>query len=211
MNLEEISLKVQEGRAPAVEALVNQALEEGVTADVILKEGLLAGMTVVGERFKQNQVFIPEVLMAARAMSKGTELLRPHLAGGDGASVGGKVCIGTVQGDLHDIGKNLCKMMLEGKGLDVVDLGVDVPAEKFVSAVRDQGCRVVCLSALLTTTMEEMKNVIKALEDAGLRDKVSIMIGGAPVSKAFGDSIGADIYTSDAASCAEEAARLFEN
>lgn len=201
----EISELLQKGKAKDVAALVSQAVEEGISAETILKEGLLAGMDVIGKRFRDNEIFVPEVLMAARAMSKGSEVLRPILAK-EGSVSSGKVCIGTVKGDLHDIGKNLVKMMMEGKGLEVIDLGTDVPVERFIQTAIDEDCRVICCSALLTTTMPEMEQVIKAASDAGIRDKVKIMVGGAPVTKEFADSIGADGYTDDAASAAELAA-----
>lgn len=197
----DINENLQKGKAKIVAQLVQEALDTGVSPDEILNEGLLNGMSAVGERFKNNEIFVPEVLVAARAMNKGTEILKPHLAAA-GVKATGKVCIGTVRGDLHDIGKNLVKMMLEGKGLEVVDLGVDVAAEKFVEAAINENCQVICLSALLTTTMPVMAEVVKAAEAAGIRDKVKIMIGGAPVSQEYCDSIGADCYTVDAASAA---------
>ena len=205
MELSEIGLKVQKGRAAEVVNLVNQAISEGIPAQTILKEGLMPGMEVIGERFKKNEVFIPEVLLAARAMNMGTSCLKPLLTGEETKSRG-CVCIGTVQGDLHDIGKNLCRMMLEGKGFEVIDLGVDVPDQKFVEAVKERNCKIVCLSALLTTTMERMASVVEALNAAGLRDSVKVMVGGAPVSAVFAEKVGADAYTSDAATCAEVAA-----
>ncbi len=205
VQMTEISELLQKGKAKDVAAFVSQAVEEGVSAETILKEGLLAGMDVIGKRFRDNEIFVPEVLMAARAMSKGSEVLRPILAK-EGSTSSGKVCIGTVKGDLHDIGKNLVKMMMEGKGLEVIDLGTDVPVEKFIQTAIDEDCHVICCSALLTTTMPEMEQVIKAAADAGIRDKVKIMVGGAPVTKEFADSIGADGYTDDAASAAELAA-----
>ena len=207
MDLNEISLKLQAGKAKDVKALVQQAIDEGVSATQILEEGLLSGMSVIGEKFKNNEIFVPEVLVAARAMSKGAELLKPLLAE-EGAKAAGKVCIGTVQGDLHDIGKSLVKMMLEGKGLEVVDLGTDVAPEAFVKAVQEEGCQIVCCSALLTTTMGVMKDVVSALEAAGLRDKVKVMIGGAPITDEFCKKIGADVYTPDAASAADAAVAL---
>jgi methanogenic corrinoid protein MtbC1 len=161
-------------------------------------------MNVIGEKFKNNEVFVPEVLVAARAMSQGANILKPHLAEA-GVKASGKVCIGTVQGDLHDIGKNLVKMMMEGKGLEVVDLGTDVSAETFVNTAKEQGCQIICCSALLTTTMGVMADVVKAAEAAGIRDQVKIMVGGAPVNDAFCQQIGADAYTSDAASAADKA------
>ena len=165
---------------------------------------MLVGMNAVGEKFKNNEVYVPEVLVAARAMNMGAQILKPHLAA-DGVVATGKVCIGTVQGDLHDIGKNLVKMMLEGKGLEVVDLGTDVAPETFVQAAIEQNCQIICCSALLTTTMPVMADVVKAAEAAGIRDKVKIMIGGAPVTEAYCKEIGADCYTNDAASAADAA------
>ncbi len=200
----EISEKLQKGRFRDVKALVEQALEEGISASVILEEGLLHGMNIVGEKFKNNEVYVPEVLVAARAMNTGTEVLKPHLAS-LGVKATGKVCIGTVQGDLHDIGKNLVKMMMEGKGLEVVDLGTDVSPEKFVQTAIDENCQIICCSALLTTTMGIMEDVVKAAEAAGIRDKVKIMVGGAPVTDDYCNQIKADCYTSDAASAADAA------
>ena len=161
-------------------------------------------MSVIGEKFKNDEIFVPEVLISARAMNMGAQILKPYLAA-SGVQATGKVCIGTVQGDLHDIGKNLVKMMLEGKGLEVVDLGTDVPAEVFVKTAKEQNCQVICCSALLTTTMGVMADVVKKAEEAGIRDKVKIMVGGAPVNDDFCKKIGADCYTSDAASAANAA------
>ena len=207
MDLHEISVQLQAGKAKIVKGLVQQAIDEGVPAQEILEKGLLDGMNVIGEKFKNNEIFVPEVLIAARAMNQGVALLKPLLAEA-GVKASGKVCIGTVQGDLHDIGKNLVKLMLEGKGLEVIDLGTDVAPETFVQAAIDQNCQIICCSALLTTTMGVMADVVKAAESAGIRDKVKIMIGGAPVNQAFCDQIGADVYTSDAASAAEAAVAL---
>ncbi len=205
--LEQMSAQLQAGKAKIVKQLVQQAIEEGVPVKQILDEGLLSGMNIIGEKFKNNEVFVPEVLVAARAMNMGATLLKPLLAS-EGVEATGKVCIGTVKGDLHDIGKNLVRMMLEGKGLEVVDLGTDVAPEAFVEAVKAQDCQIVCCSALLTTTMGVMGEVVAALEDAGLRDKVKIMVGGAPVTEAFCQEIGADKYTGDAASAADAAVAL---
>ena len=205
MILNDISAKLQAGKAKDVKALVQQAIDEGIPAKQILEEGLLSGMSVIGEKFKNNEVFVPEVLVAARAMNMGASLLKPLLAE-SGVKATGKVCIGTVQGDLHDIGKNLVKMMLEGKGLEVIDLGTDVSPETFVKTAKDESCQIICCSALLTTNMGVMGDVVKAVTDAGLRDKVKIMIGGAPVTEVFCRQIGADAYTPDAASAAERAA-----
>ena len=205
--LEEISENLQKGKAKIVKELVQQAIDEGVDLQDILNQGLLAGMNIIGEKFKNNEVYVPEVLVAARAMNMGTSVLMPLLVR-EGVQAKGKVCIGTVQGDQHDIGKNLVKMMMEGKGLEVVDLGTDVAPEAFVQAAVEQECQVICCSALLTTTMGVMESVVKCAEEAGVRDKVKIMIGGAPVNDAFREKIGADVYTSDAASAADAAVRL---
>lgn len=204
MELKEISVQLQAGKAKIVKELVQQAIDEGVPAQQILEEGLLDGMNIIGEKFKNNEVFVPEVLIAARAMNQGTALLKPLLAQA-GVEAAGKVCIGTVKGDLHDIGKNIVKMMMEGKGLEVVDLGTDVAPETFVQTAIEQNCQIICCSALLTTTMGVMGEVVKAAEAAGIRDKVKIMVGGAPVTEAFCQQIGADAYTSDAASAADKA------
>ena len=204
MNLQDISMKLQAGKAKDVKVLVQQAIDEGIPAQTILEEGLLSGMSVIGEKFKNNEVFVPEVLVAARAMNMGANLLKPLLAEA-GVKASGKVCIGTVKGDLHDIGKNLVKMMLEGKGLEVIDLGTDVAPETFVRTAQDEGCNIICCSALLTTTMGVMGDVVKAAESAGIRERVKIMVGGAPVTDAFCSQIGADAYTPDAATAADVA------
>ena len=207
MDLTIISEKIQAGRAKEVKVLVQQALDEGIDPNRILNEGLMAGMAVIGERFKNGEAFVPEVLVAARAMNKGAEILKPHLAA-EGTKATGRVCLGTVQGDYHDVGKNLVKMMLESKGLEVIDLGTDVPPDAFIKTAQEQDCAVICCSALLTTTMEVMRDVVKAAEAAGIRDKVKIMIGGAPITEAFCKEVGADYYTSDAARCADLAAEI---
>lgn len=208
--IEEISTFLQRGRAPKVKELVMQAIEEGVEAKTILEDGLLSAMSIVGDKFKRNEVFVPEVLVAARAMNAGVEVLRPYLVAA-GVTTKGKAVIGTVKGDLHDIGKNLVKMMLEGKGLEVIDLGVDVSAETFVEKAIEYNVDVICCSALLTTTMDEMKNVVDLASVKGIRDKIKIMIGGAPVTQSFCDSIGADYYTIDAASAADVALKICLN
>ena len=202
--LKEISLNVQNGKAKLVKELVQRAIDEGMNVEEILNEGLLLGMNVIGEKFKNNEVFVPEVLVAARAMNTGTQLLKP-LLDESGVKANGRVCIGTVQGDLHDIGKNLVIMMMEGKGLEVIDLGTDVSPESFVKTAIEENCDVICCSALLTTTMSVMGAVVNAATEAGIRDKVKIMIGGAPISEEFCRQIGADCYTVDAASAAEAA------
>ncbi len=210
MDLKEISIQLQAGKAKIVKELVQQAIDEGISAEVILKDGLMAGMNIVGERFKNNEIFVPEVLIAARAMNQGAALLKPLLIS-EGVGSVGKVLIGTVHGDLHDIGKNIVKMMLEGKGLVVIDLGTDVPAENFVNSAIEQNCQIICLSALLTTTMPVMSEVVKLAEEKGVRDKVKIMIGGAPVTEEFCRQIGADAYTPDAASAADAAVDFCSN
>lgn len=202
--LNEISENLQKGKAKIVKELVQQAINEGIPAQEILEQGLLSGMNVIGEKFKKNEVFVPEVLVAARAMNQGAALLKPFLSESGVESVG-KVCIGTVKGDLHDIGKNLVKMMMEGKGLEVIDLGTDVAPETYVKTAIEQNCQIICCSALLTTTMPVMGEVVKEAEKAGIRDKVKIMVGGAPVTESFCEQIGADKYTTDAASAADAA------
>lgn len=202
--LVEIAENLQKGKAKIVKEQVQQALDEGIAPEQILREGLLAGMSVVSEKFKNNEIYVPEVLVAARAMNMGAQILKPALAEA-GIKATGKVCIGTVKGDLHDIGKNLVKMMMEGKGLEVIDLGTDVEPETFIQVAMEENCQIICCSALLTTTMVEMENVVKAAVAAGIRDKVKIMIGGAPVNQEFCDIIGADCYTIDATSAADVA------
>lgn len=206
-TLSEISEALQKGRAKLVKTLIPQALEEGISAQQILEEGLLSGMGIIGEKFKNNEVFVPEVLVAARAMNVGAELLKPYLTEA-GVESKGKVCLGTVKGDLHDIGKNLVRMMFEGKGLEVIDLGVDVDADTFIQTAIDNDCQIIACSALLTTTMSAMGDVVNKAKEAGIRDKVKIMVGGAPVTDAFCQTIGADAYTPDAASAAEKAVEL---
>lgn len=205
--LQEISGFLQKGKAKDVKRLVQQAIDENIPAETILQEGLLSGMSIIGVKFKNNEIFVPEVLVAARAMNQGAALLKPLLEASGNKSTG-KVCLGTVKGDLHDIGKNLVKMMLEGKGLEVIDLGTDVAPETFVNTAIEQECQIIACSALLTTTMGVMEDVVKAAEEAGIRDKVKIMVGGAPVTDAFCKQIGADVYTPDAATASEVAAEL---
>ncbi|MBQ6646860.1 MAG: corrinoid protein [Clostridia bacterium] len=205
-DMNAISTAVKDGRRKIVEQLVMDALAEGVGADVILNEGLVKGMTELGELFKNGEVYVPEVLVAARAMKAGTTLLKPLLMEANVQSLG-TVAIGTVEGDLHDIGKNLVAMMLEGTGFTVVDLGENVSPASFVEAAKN-GADIVAMSALLTTTMPMMATTIQALKDAGLRDKVKVMIGGAPITQEYADQIGADGYSTDAASAAELAKRL---
>ncbi len=205
--LTEISENLQKGKAKDVKELVQKAIDEGTPAKDILDKGLLAGMGVIGEKFKNNEVYVPEVLIAARAMNMGAAVLKPLLAE-EGVESTGKVCIGTVKGDLHDIGKNLVKMMMEGKGLEVIDLGTDVEPEKYVETAINEGCQVIACSALLTTTMGMMKEVVDAAEKAGVKGKIKIMVGGAPVTESFCQQIGADSYSADAASAADAAVAL---
>jgi 5-methyltetrahydrofolate--homocysteine methyltransferase len=207
--LEEISEALQAGRVKDVKQGVQHAIDAGIGARVILDSGLLAGMNVIGAKFKVGEVFVPEVLLAARAMTAGMALLKPLLVE-DGVKASGKVVIGTVKGDLHDIGKNVVRMMLEGRGLEVIDLGTDVSAARFVEAVRHHGADIVGLSAMLTTTMVEMKSVVEALEAEGLRPRVKVMIGGAPITEGFRAAIGADCYAADAAEASEAALALVQ-
>ena len=207
-KFEEISTLLQRGKAKDLAALVSEELAAGVNPKDILNEGLIAGMGIVGTKFKNNEIFVPEVLIAARAMNAALAVLKPALAD-TGVEPVGTAVICTVKGDLHDIGKNLVKMMIEGTGIRVIDLGVDCSAEKIVEAVKENNADIVCLSALLTTTMMYQKDIIDALKAAGLRDKVKVMVGGAPVTQAFADEIGADAYTPDAASAAEKARSYF--
>ncbi|MCL2407630.1 MAG: corrinoid protein [Defluviitaleaceae bacterium] len=202
--LQEISTALQSGKAKVVTELIDKAISEGVNAQEILEQGLLAGMDIVAVKFKNNEVYVPEVLIAARAMNAGTAILKPHLAE-SGAKPLGKAVIGTVKGDLHDIGKNLVRMMFEGKGIEVVDLGVDVSAEQFVEACKNEKPDILAMSALLTTTMSEMPKIVDALTAAGIREDVYVMVGGAPLTEGFSQSVGADAYTPDAATAAEVA------
>ncbi|MDH7490675.1 MAG: corrinoid protein [Anaerolineae bacterium] len=205
--LQKIASKLYEGEDEEVAELVQKALDSGLTPKEVLQDGLIAGMDQVGKDFKAGDLFVPEVLIAARAMHAGMNVLRPLLAASDSPTVG-KYVIGTVKGDLHDIGKNLVKMMLEGAGFETVDLGTDVAPEVFVQAVREHKPRIVGMSALLTTTMVNMKSTIDALQEAGLRDSVKIMVGGAPVTAAFAQQIGADAYAPDAATAVDVARKL---
>jgi corrinoid protein of di/trimethylamine methyltransferase len=202
-----MSALLQAGRAKKVVELVKQALADGIAPQRIMEDGLLSGMAVIGEQFKNNEIYVPEVLIAARAMTMGMAELKDALSR-DGVQAKGTVVIGTVKGDLHDIGKNLVKMMLESKGLTVIDLGVDVPAETFIASAKEHNADAICCSALLTTTMGEMQRVVEVATAEGIRDQVKIMVGGAPVSQSFCDSIGADVYTGDAASAADAALEI---
>ncbi|MBQ2724492.1 MAG: corrinoid protein [Clostridia bacterium] len=204
MDFIELSKMVETGKSKIVKTMVTEALEAGVSAKDILEQGLLPGMSAIGDKFKNNEVYVPEVLIAARAMNAGVTILKPHMASAD-IKAPGTAVIGTVKGDLHDIGKNLVKMMLEGKGINVIDLGVDVSAEQFIAAVQENDAQIICCSALLTTTMNEMEAVVKKSEEAGIRDRVFIMVGGAPITQEYCDRIGADCYTSDASSASDAA------
>ncbi|MBI2914966.1 MAG: corrinoid protein [Firmicutes bacterium] len=204
---EEIAQALIKGNAAKVKELTNAALAEGLEPKKIIREGFIAGMAVVGEKFKNNEFYVPEVLIAARAMHAGLAIVKPLISEKDAESAG-SVVIGTVKGDLHDIGKNLVAMMLEGAGFEVHDLGVDVSAEKYVSSVKEYSADFVMMSALLTTTMVNMKDTIKALLEAGLRDKVKVVIGGAPVTDRFAKEIGADGYAPDSSRAVEVAKQL---
>jgi 5-methyltetrahydrofolate--homocysteine methyltransferase len=209
-TLQEISENLIKGQAPKVKELVQRAVDEGVAPGTILSDGLIAGMNVIGERFKKNEVYVPEVLIAARAMHAGMSVLKPLLVAA-GVQPLGKVVMGTVKGDLHDIGKNLVCMMLEGAGFQIVDCGIDCAPEKFIKAAQDNGATIIGMSALLTTTMPAMKNVVETLAQSGLKGKVKTMIGGAPVTQRYADEIGADGYAPDAASAVDIAKQLLKN
>ena len=202
--VQEISEFLQKGRAKNVKALVKQALEEGYDPKEILNDGLLAGMGVIGGKFKRNEVFVPEVLVAARALNAGLTILEPKLIEVGNEPVG-RVVIGTVKGDLHDIGKNLTAMMLKGAGFEIYDMGVDVDASAFIAKAEEVGADIIGMSALLTATMPNMKELVDLLKEKNLREKYVVMIGGAPVTDQFAEEIGADYYTPDAASAAEVA------
>jgi len=207
MDLKEIADNLIKGKAPEVKELVQRAIDEGEDVEKVLNEGLVAGMSVVGAKFKANEFYVPEVLIAARAMKAGMGILRPILQEKNIKGIG-TVVLGTVRGDLHDIGKNLVAMMLEGAGFEIIDLGVDVSSEKFIETAKEKKADVVGLSALLTTTMPSMKDVVKAVGDSGLKGKVKVMIGGAPLTQSYADEIGADGYAPDAASAVDEVKQL---
>ena len=205
----ELATALISGKAPVARELTEKALAMGEKPEDILNKGLVTGMSVVGEKFKNNEFYVPEVLIAARAMKNSMEVLRPKLVE-TGVEPVAKVAIGTVRGDLHDIGKNLVAMMMEGAGFEIVDLGVDVKPEQFVQTVKDKSTGLVCLSALLTTTMPAMKETIQALADAGIRSDVCVMIGGAPVTQNYAEEVGADGYAPDAASAVDQARKLLK-
>ena len=204
-KIEELAHAVEIGKSKLVPGLVQEALDEGNAPIDILNKGMIDAMAIVGDKFKRNEIFVPEMLIAAKAMKKGVEVLKPHLASGAAGALG-KVVIGTVAGDLHDIGKNLVAMMIESAGFEVIDLGVDVPVEKFVEAAAQDGVVIVACSALLTTTMPALEATVAALKAAGKNYKV--MVGGAPINQEFADKVGADAYTADAASAAKKAKEL---
>ena len=204
---EKIADEVQKGNSETVEDLVKEALSTEVPVEGILNEGLVEGMNIVGEKFKNNECFIPEVLVSARAMKVGLDILKPRLAESNVKSRG-KVVIGTIQGDLHDIGKNIVAMLLQGAGFEVVDLGADVPIDRFVESAKNEKADLLGMSALLITTMINMKEVIQGLKDAGLKDDVKVIVGGAPVTRDYADRIGADGYAPDAASGVDVAKKL---
>jgi methanogenic corrinoid protein MtbC1 len=207
-KIKEVAAAVEAGKAKLIEGLVQEALDAGDAPEAILNEGMIDAMSVVGAKFQANEIFVPEMLVAAKTMKKGVEVLKPYLAG-DSVGKNGTFVLGTVAGDLHDIGKNLVGLMIESAGFKVVDLGVDVAPEKFVEAIRaNPDCKVVGASALLTTTMESLKNTVKYIIDAGCKDQVKIMVGGAPITQAFADEIGADAYTPDAGAAAVKAVEL---
>ena len=207
-NIETISQAVQNGKSKKIGELIEQALQAGCNPVEILNKGMIDAMSIVGDKFTRDEIFVPEMLVAARAMKKGVEVLKPHLTG-DGATSIGKVIMGTVAGDLHDIGKNLVIMMLESTGFEVIDLGVDVGADKFIATLEENpDTNIVAASALLTTTMPALKETVKALNNCSLRSKIKVMIGGAPITQDFADEIGADAYTEDAASAAQMAKKL---
>ena len=206
-KIAELAHAVEIGKSKLVPGLVAAALEEGNAPVEILNKGMIDAMAVVGEKFKAGEIFVPEMLVAAKAMKKGVEALKPHLASGAAGALG-KVIIGTVAGDLHDIGKNLVAMMIESAGFEVIDLGVDVPVEKFLAAAAEDGIKIVACSALLTTTMPALQQTVEALNAAPFRANIKVMIGGAPITQEFADQVGADAYTPDAASAAKKAKEL---
>ncbi len=208
--LQEIAVRVEEGRQNDVKSLVETCIERGISVSDILNDGLVAGMSSIGVKFRENEVFVPEVLVAARAMKAGLEIIKPILLR-EKVQSRGTIVMGTVLGDLHDIGKNIVCYMLQGAGYDVVDIGIDAPGEKFVEAAKESGAQIIGLSSLLTTTMVYMKEVIGTLRASGLGDRVKVMVGGAPVTQAFADEIGAHGYASDAASAVDVVRRLLGN
>jgi len=207
-KIKEIAEAVERGKAKLIEGLVQEALDAGEDANEILDKGMIAVMELIGVRFQANEVFVPEMMASAKTMKNGVKALRPYITG-DGFTKHGKYIIGTVSGDMHDIGKNLVALMIESAGFEIIDLGVDVPADMFVEAIKaNPDCRLVGASALLTTTMESLRNTVQAISDAGCRQQVKIMVGGAPVTQEFADEIGADAFAPDAGSAALKAVEL---
>lgn len=207
-KIQEIKTAIENGKVKIIEELVGAALADGDDPNDILESGMIAAMAVIGAKFQANEVFVPEMLVSAKTMKKGVEILRPHLSKGSLGKMG-KFIVGTVEGDLHDIGKNLVALMIESAGFEVIDLGVDVPAAKFVEALNEHpDCKLVGASSLLTTTMGSIKKTVDAIHAAGYKGKVKIMIGGAPVTQEYADEIGADAYAQDAGSAATLAVRL---
>ena len=207
-GIQEVYDLVVKGKAKVIAGAVQEALDAGCDPTEVLNKGMIAAMDEVGAKFKNGEIFVPEMLVAARAMKKGVEVLKPHLASGV-AGAAGKVVIGTVAGDLHDIGKNLVAMMLESSGFEVIDLGVDVPKEKFIETVEaNPDTKIVCCSALLTTTMPALKDTVTALNEAPFRSNIKVMVGGAPITQAFADEIGGVAYTEDAGFCAQRAKEI---
>lgn len=202
--LEDISNSIEEGKIRRTKELVKLAVEGGTNPRTILTDGLLSGLKAVGRRFDRDSFMVTEMLVSARCINESMEILKPMLLPPGGKPIG-RACIGTVRGDLHDVGKNIVKLMLQSRGIEIVDLGVDVPPQDFVRAVQEDGCELVCCSALLTATMPELARVIRALREAGVRDKVIVMVGGVPVTAAYARRIGADIYSEDGFAAAEKA------
>ena len=209
--LDRISAALCRGQQKKLLTLCQEALDEGISAQEILSGGLVKGMNRLGDDFSANRVFVPEMLIAARCMSAATALLKPHMIGEGGQSAGiGSAVIGTVRGDMHDIGKNLVKIMMEGSGIEVYDLGTDVSAEQFIDTAVEHGCGIIACSSLLTTTMNEMRRVVSLAKEKGIRDNVRILVGGAPISQSFCDEIGADVYTEDAGAAARAAVEILK-
>ena len=206
---ENIARALERGQQKKLLSLCQQALDEGLEPGDILSKGMIIGMNRLGEAFSANRAFVPEMLMAARCMSAATELLKPLMVG-EGTEPFGRVCLGSVKGDMHDIGKNLVRIMMEGSGIEVFDLGVDTSAEQFVSTAVENHCGVIACSSLLTTTMEEMREVVKLVHERGLQDQIKVMVGGAPISQSFCDEIGADYYAEDAGAAAREAVKILK-
>jgi len=206
----DIGIALAKGDRATVSRLTKEALNKGIPVKAILEDALIASMNVVGEKFKANEIFIPEVLIAAKAMHAGIAVLEPHFIS-CGIKPAGKIIIGTVKGDLHDIGKNIVSMMFKGACFEVMDLGIDVPPGKFVEIVQSNGADIIAMSSLLTTSMGAMKDTIRLLKDSNLRDKVKIIVGGAPITQAFADAIGADGYAKDAATAVDKAKELIKS